>query len=1024
MAYYYDQFDSSTNAGAVLWVGDAGYSGNGVTVSWEGGWHSFAGSWYVSYIYNSIGRDAGAGEVRRDYVDDGSVSGSGDKLFTSYTETFPRYSYNYNVTLYSYVRASVNGATREAQAEYTFTVPAIPPAFNTLNVTRVSDNQVNLSWTAASGNISAVSIERSVDGGSFSEVAVIWSASATSWQDTATTADHSYTYRARYHHGGAYGPYSNTVTVTMTPSAPQTITTAAIQGSTNVAVELGNASPVATSLEWQASTDGGQTWSASTTVSGSPVTSFTATGISGTAYIRVRNVNAAGASDWLVSEQVTTICPPAAPTLTSPSGNVLNIADGSVTFSWLHNSLDGSSQTAAQLDYSVNGGSTWTTVTKSTEQSHTVSPIPWAAGTTVTWRVRTKGADASYGEWSQSRTFSVYTAPTLSITSPGATITGMPISLTATYSDMAGFTCQAATVSLTKDGRTLYSEPATINGTSITSSLDVSEFLPTNGETYKVVLTARSSSSLQTTATATFLVDFTEPQAGELQITNDPDTGYVSLLATFDNSASEITYTGSTNAQYESTEGYVRSLTVEGKSEVRNGSLVSIEGATIKPSVNIEPFFSHDWTDVYDASTNPNGYWRYAPWSDGGVGGNTINASGTQLDDGWSHLDWTGHMTFRCLAATTPMLRGQIKAGMQYTLMVEVRNFTGDSFQLIFPAVSGNASCWSSTVYQTAITSDGVYRYVTSAKDPLGTANQNRVFFVVNPNSQTIDWTLSCDIRLSMYEGNYTGAYVPYIEPTTIPAPLRSAGSVHDELQADADSWTVKRNVGVRSYQSGDESDPETSMSRIEIGSAFTVATDLDSTFEMTTWDGSADAESISVARVNPDETLTPLLTDGSSGSGIVDKYAPLNTPYKYAVTTKASSQAVKTVYVDNELSMRKWFAYSGNIIAAADYTTGGTTHSYSRPNRVRVHYVGRKNPVSYDDGSVDFSVDTTFFTIDKAQADAFERIMENDARGIVKTGDGLVYHADFELSTSNTLERHYSGKVVFKAHRIEGERL
>lgn len=623
-------------------------------------------------------------------------------------------------TAYDGYYHTIGAVTRTA----TYTVPALPPAFNTITATRVSDNQVNLSWTAASGNIEAVCIERSVDGGSYSEVAVIWSASATSWQDTATSADHFYTYRARYFHGRAYGTYSNEAAISMTPSAPQTISTAAIQGSTNVAVTLGNASPVATSIEWQASTDGGSTWGASTTVNGSPVTSFTATGISGTAYIRVRNKNATGTSDWLVSEQVTTICPPAAPTLISPTG-VLDLSVGSVTFEWRHNPLDGSSQTAAQLAYSTDGGSTWTTVTKSTEQSHTISPIPWSAGTAVTWRVRTKGADASYGAWAQAVTFDVFTAPTLSITSPGATVTGMPISLAATYSDMAGYTCQAATVTLQKDGRTLYTENATISGTSITSSLDVSEFLPENGETYTVVVAARSSSSLQTTANASFLVDFTEPVEGSLQVQNEPETGYVSLLAEYDNAGADE------------------------------------------------------------------------------------------------------------------------------------------------PAVS------------------------------------------------------------------------------------------------------------------------------------------------------------ISVSRVNPDGTSTPLLTDGQSGAGIVDRFAPLNTPYQYAVSTKASSQAVKTVYVDNIIESDYWFAYWGENIASAKWNPENGGIQVTRPSKTRVYYAGRRDPVSYDGHAVALTETPSWVFLEKSEVDVFVNLIEDGGRGIYKSCDGWVYHADFDLTlTPSYTAIGYYGGASLGITRIAGDRL
>lgn len=696
VVYRWDRYNTADNS---KFSETLRYEPNGSTGSWSNiGWGSGSGTRSVdSFNQRTYQRQASAYTVQMQIATDSGFGTAYDGYFHTIGEV-----------------------TRTA----TYTVPALPPAFNTLSATRVSDNQVNLSWTAASGNIKAVCIERSVDGGSYSEVAVIWNASATSWQDNATSADHSYTYRARYHHEGAYGAYSNTVTVTMTPSAPQTISTAAIQGSTNVAVELGNASPVATSLEWQASTDGGQTWGASSTVSGSPVTSFTATGISGTAYIRVRNVNATGTSDWLVSEQVTTICPPAAPTLISPLG-VLDMAGGSVTFTWRHNPLDGSSQTAAQLAYSTNGGSTWTTVTKSTEESHTISPIPWAAGTLVTWRVRTKGADANYGDWAQAVQFDVFTAPTLNITSPGATITGMPISLAATYSDMAGYSCQAATVSLTKDGRTLYSESATINGTSITSSLDVSEFLPENGETYTVVVTARSSSSLQTTANASFLVDFTEPVEGSLQVQNMPETGYVSLVASYDN----------------------------------------------------------------------------------------------------------------------------------------------------------------------------------------------------------------------------TGADEP--------------------------------------------------------------------------------AVSISVARVNPDGTVTPLLTDGASGSGIVDRFAPLNTPYQYAVTTKASSQAVKTVYVDNIIESDYWFAYWGENIAKAKWNPENGGIQVTRPSKTRVYYAGRRDPVSYDGHAVALTETPSWMFIGKDEVDVFVRLIEDGGRGVYKSCDGWVYHADFDLTlTPSYTAIGYYGGASLGITRIAGDRL
>lgn len=661
----------------------------------------------LKYWENGVGHDLASGSGRYYGYNDMQLANSGGY--------FDRQVADRLITLECYSSCSLGNGS----ATLTFTVPRTAGTITGLSATRVSDNQVNLSWTNPS-TIDGVGVEVSIDGGSWSQVTFL--GVATSYQYTQASADHSYRFRVWAAYKSNIGTASNVVTVDMSPSAPQSISVAA-SGGTNVTVTLVNDSPVATSLEYQTSTDGGSTWSASTTVSGSPVTSFS-TSVSGTALIRVRNKNATGVSAWLVSDPITTICPPAPPTLRTPSGSVYDMAQGDIEFSWLHNSLDGSTQTAYQLRYAINGGA-WTTLSGTTAQSRTVSIGTFSAGDSISWQVRTKGADANYSDWSASNTFNVYTAPTLSITSPSATVTGMPISLNATYSDMAGFTCQAATVSLTQGGQTLFSEPCTVSGTSITAQLDVSEFLPTNGESYTVVVTARSSSSLQTTVNATFTVNFTEPVEGELNITNDPDTGYVSLLATYDN------------------------------------------------------------TDAVE------------------------------------------------------------------------------------PAVS------------------------------------------------------------------------------------------------------------------------------------------------------------ISVARVNADGSITPLIENASSGAGAVDKYAPLNTPYQYAVTTHAASQAVKTIYVDNIIESDYWFAYWGDNVAKAKWNPDNDGIQVTRPQKTRVYYAGRRDPVSYDGHAVALTETPSWVFIGKDEVDVFVKLIEDGGRGIYKSCDGWVYHADFDLTlTPSYTAIGYYGGASLGITRIAGERL
>lgn len=658
------------------------------------------------------------GGTRHSY-DSGSATfnGYGDLALCDLEDTFARQASDR--TIYLGVTTSMMGASAEAWLQYT--VPHKAGQITGLTATSVSDNQVNLSWTMPSAVSDGVGIEVSIDGGAWSQIDFI--GVSTSYQYNNASAGHSYQFRVWAAYMSNVGAASNVVTVTMTPSAPTAISTSAIQGSTNVEVTLDNPSTISTGIKWQYSADG-TSWLPSTpnAVSGSPVTSFTAT-VSGSVYIRVCNTNSLGDSAWIVSEKVTTICPPAAPTLTSPS-NVWNTADGGVAFAWRHNPLDGSSQTAYQLRYARNGG-TWTTLSGTTAQTRTVSISSFTVGDSVSWQVRTKGADASYSDWAQAQAFNVYSPPTVTITSPGATITSMPISLTATYSDMAGFACQAATVSLTKDGRTLYSESATIGGASITSSLDVSEFLPTNGETYTVVVAARSSSGLQTTANATFTVSFTEPAEGELSIVNDLDNGYASITATYDNA----------------------------------------------------------------------------------------------------------------------------------------------------------------------------------------------------------------------------GAAEP--------------------------------------------------------------------------------AVSISVARVNADGTITPLLTDGASGSGFTDRYAPLNTAYQYAVTTKASTQAVKTVYVGNIIESDHWFAYWGENIAKAKWNPDNGGIQVTRPQKTRVFYAGRRDPVSYDGHAVALTETPSWMFIGKDEVEPFVKLIEDGGRGIYKSCDGWVYHADFDLTlTPSYTAIGYYGGASLGITRIAGDRL
>lgn len=1384
----------------------------------------------------------------------GNFTGYGDKELCSTTDSFGRAATDRTVSLGCLT--TVSGNSQRAWIDYT--VPHLPDAPTSLTATRVSDNKVSLSWTAPSRDYEAMCIERSVDGGSYSEVAVLWN-TATSWDDTATAADHAYTYRLRAYYQYAYSDYTAaTASIAMTPSAPQSMTTAA-SGGTNIDVTVVNPSPVATVLQYAVSTDGGSTWG--TTQDSASLTSFTVSASGSGIKIRVRNKNATGTSDWLVSGTITTICRPDKPTITSPQSNVWDVSQPLVV-SWIHNPLDGSAQTAAKIllvkdaTPPVSHTETYDPFTGNSKSISLATAQSWVTGLvvgdTLNVAVKTKGADASYSGNSVARGILLAQAPTVNITSPASSITAMPLSITATYTDNSG-TCAEANYYLAGNGQrypqsgTLPMTVTTSGGvTTLSASLTASDFILANGESYTVYVTARSSSSLQYTANATFTTAFTEPTAGDLSMQNDADTGYVSLLATFDNDGSDIEYSGNTNTQYDCEPAYVKSLTVEGQSakwnqlvkypknannwlisnstngatttSISNNALVLTSASasdstsmliiraamepitnghkyfmavdassnqmlarfnlldgwtTIKSGADVNglkadiltatadgtssPYFSittkpndasfshpvgstvtfygfacvdltaifgsgnepttvdafkatdiykaklaagelydydagslvsigsnlQAWNQLFDNSApsenvngadftnngdgtwNVTGDWSSTPYKyagsapcdinhkllvmqatnpsnaylqigfdccEGSTWKHTMLASGAtsiltipsyiEMDNikpfivispGWVSTDNikvtpriidltaiygagnepTSTSDARVTALTSyaathyQKVVGGVMEGNTGGVVVTGRNLLRDSeamgaswYKAANASVSDGVAIltepstldWNSVLgssyvpfselngksvavsfeYKASTNISGYVDITASSRMPSQNTDNTRTKYQTKQETfaaasewtrYTWDFGTLTEAALQSGSGEVNSifvriynrtasstlqvrhmqleiadtahAYEPY-RMTPIPATLRSAGSVHDQLQAGKDSWTVARKVGYVdlgsinwTYTSGDHSrfvgyldnykkpssdlgmpnaicakytvdalqhiydhitdktigfhhtayavwvydstagtdaatfktamsgvylfyelatpttDTATSYSTIQLGTAFTVGTELDSTFEMTSWDGAAEAVSISVSRVNADGTTTPLLTDGASGSGVVDKYAPLNTPYQYAVTTTSAAKAIKTVYVDNIIETDRWFAYWGENVASAKWNPDNGGIQLQRPQKVRVFYAGRKDPVSYDGSAVSLTETPSWVLVDRAEVQPFVQLIEDGGRGVYKSCDGWVYHADFDLTlTPKYIAIGYYGGVGLTITRIAGDLL
>jgi uncharacterized repeat protein (TIGR02543 family) len=431
-----------------------------------------------------------------------------------------------------------------------------PDAPTSVSASRASDSQASVSWTRATGadtTYERIYVERSTDGNAWTELGYV-AGTATSYTDSTIAPNHSYKYRVRAWNSTAYSSYGESGTIYTTPAAPASVTGERTGSGTSILLTVGNDNTrTATGFDVESRAVDSDTWASVTPSSstGTPVETITLDNMGGSFYFRVRNKRSTLVSAWTESDLVVTITPPNAPTLTYPSsGAVVSAASTtqSVTFQWHHNPLDGSTQTAVELRYRKSTTSSWTTTTTTTAQQKAVT---LDEGYTYVWQVRTKGADANYGPWSNTQSFNLYNPPTVSITQPSGTVIGMPLAYTVSYLDKYG-NFASGTIAIKLDGATLYSESLPMTATTIGTASPISgqvttnEFLPSSGKTYTLEVSVRSSDTLTASTSISMPVNMGEPYHGTLDISDDPATGYASLTVGWDTSTGSVAATYAT----------------------------------------------------------------------------------------------------------------------------------------------------------------------------------------------------------------------------------------------------------------------------------------------------------------------------------------------------------------------------------------------------------------------------------------------------------------------------------------------
>lgn len=412
------------------------------------------------------------------------------------------------------------GLSLYAQWAYNVYEPEAPTG---LSATYKSDTSISLSWSnAAYGTAhrewAGVYIDRATDSGSWVQLTSL-NAAATSYSDTSVSAGHRYLYRMRsYNSAGSTA--SNSSSYVYTSPTAFTAIAAAKPNLTDVSLTVTGVPLWLSGAEFQASADGGATWTAQTTRKTSDSVWTDSAPLAGTVIYRGRAYSTHNGTlygPWTTSNQVVTICAPLAPSVSINDNATVYATGTQLAATWVPNHPDGTAQAKAQVEVTVPSGATSTHSISGAATSYTIGA---AVTGTYKVRVRTYGLYNGWGEWSSYSTASVAVPPAVTFTNPvvdEAVVTELPLAVTWSIADSTGVSYQSFTFA-DSNGRTIVSsEPATsVREINLTGAHGIA-----NNTAFTLTLTVRGGSGLTVTAVRKFSTKWTEPDPAWVTVNYD-----------------------------------------------------------------------------------------------------------------------------------------------------------------------------------------------------------------------------------------------------------------------------------------------------------------------------------------------------------------------------------------------------------------------------------------------------------------------------------------------------------------------
>lgn len=469
------------------------------------------------------------------YTDEATLSGGS----TSYNDTglTPNSSYRYAV------RAQNSAGNSAFSYGPTLTIPPnVPAAPSNAQVARSSDTRQVVSWTRGSSTSTAPITQQVVSRkdfptGVWKNIATL-SGTATSFTDSSTQANCQYQYRVQSKNASGTSAWAYTDYVSTTPNPPTNVK-AQKQGGDIKLTWTNTTGTRVTAIEVWTTADGVDQSPVFLRIDGQPTSwTHTAPDPSKTWSYRLKTQSGADSNDVapnlysvfsVRSNTVQLIAPPNAPSKTSPASGALDATEEH-RFTWQHNPIDTTDQTAYQLRWRADGGA-WVDSGKVVSG---LSSLNFAAntffnGTQVEWQVRTWGDHADPSPYSTIAVVAMSSRPSATILYPDGSA-GTPVvqssGITAAWDYFDPETTTQSSVRLRIEDAN--------GGTAWTRTLNSSvtsyriPYTLVDQSTYTLVVSVRDGSGLWSFETEQeFFVSYAKPPAPTITPVWDLDLGGV-----------------------------------------------------------------------------------------------------------------------------------------------------------------------------------------------------------------------------------------------------------------------------------------------------------------------------------------------------------------------------------------------------------------------------------------------------------------------------------------------------------------